>query len=54
MFLGGEECVPVLEWDGEKVGTGVKGPAATLFQDYLRMFSKDEEKQGMQIKVVYK
>ena len=28
MFLGGEECVPVMEWDGEPVGQGKKGPAA--------------------------
>ena len=28
MFLGGEECVPVLEWDGEPVDQGKKGPAA--------------------------
>jgi hypothetical protein len=31
MFLGGEECVPVLEWDGKPVGDTQKGLAATLF-----------------------
>jgi hypothetical protein len=31
MFLGGEECVPVLEWDGKPVGDQKKGLAATLF-----------------------
>ena len=30
MFLGGEECVPLLEWDGYIIGEK-KGPAATLF-----------------------
>ncbi len=30
MFLGGEDCVPVTEWDGIPIGQG-KGPAATLF-----------------------
>jgi branched-subunit amino acid aminotransferase/4-amino-4-deoxychorismate lyase len=54
MFLGGEECVPVLEWDGQQVGQGVKGPAATLFQEYLKSFSKDDDKQEGQIKVIYK
>ena len=31
-FLGGEECVPVIEWDGKPVSTGQRGPAASLFQ----------------------
>ena len=44
MFLGGEECVPVLEWDGKPVGEAKKGLAATLFQEYLKSFSKDDEK----------
>lgn len=29
MFLGGEECVPLLEWDGFKIGEK-KGPVAAL------------------------
>jgi len=28
MFLGGEECVPVLEWDGKPVNEGKKGRAS--------------------------
>ncbi len=31
MFLGGEECVPVLEWDGLPVNEGKKGRASQLF-----------------------
>jgi len=54
MFLGGEECVPVLEWDGRPVNQGKKGRAAELFQDYLKSFSKDESLSESQIKVVYK
>jgi 4-amino-4-deoxychorismate lyase len=49
MFLGGEECVPVLQWDGRPVGDGKKGPAATLFQEYLSKFSKDEDLKAHQI-----
>lgn len=30
MFLGGEECVPVLHWDGKEISES-KGPAAILF-----------------------
>ncbi len=42
MFLGGEECVPLLEWDGHIMGEK-KGPAAALFQEYLRKFYKEQE-----------
>ena len=31
MLLSGEECVPVLEWDGVKIGDGKKGQAVKLF-----------------------
>lgn len=31
MSLSAEECVPILHWDGIQIGTGKKGPAATLF-----------------------
>ncbi|TNV77185.1 hypothetical protein FGO68_gene9884 [Halteria grandinella] len=53
MFLGGEECVPITEWDGEKVGDGKKGRLATMFQEHLKMFSKDEGMTKGQIKVEY-
>eukprot|EP00347_Sterkiella_histriomuscorum_P005631 403355859 len=61
MFLGGEECVPLLEWDGQIIGEEKKrGPAATLFQEYLRQFSKQQEEElmaqednGRRIKVDY-
>lgn len=40
-IFGGEECVPILYWDDHKIGEkGEIGPAAILFQDYLRSFSK--------------
>ncbi|CDW77371.1 branched-chain-amino-acid aminotransferase-like protein chloroplastic-like [Stylonychia lemnae] len=55
MFLGGEECVPLLEWDGHILGEE-KGPAATLFQEYLRSFLQKEElelDEGRRILVDY-
>ena len=30
MYLAGDECVPLLEWDGTVISEK-KGPAATLF-----------------------
>lgn len=50
LFLGGEECVPVLEWDG-KVMASEKGPLARLLQDYLHGFTKQEELAAHRIKV---
>lgn len=41
IILGGEQAVPILEWDGLKISE-VKGPAARLFQDHLNSFSIKE------------
>lgn len=40
MILGGEQCVPVLEWDNIKISEK-KGPATTLFQEYLASFTQE-------------
>lgn len=53
MFLGGEECVPLLEWDGH-ILSSEKGPAASLFQKYLRQFYGDSAfAEGKRIKIEY-
>lgn len=52
MILGGEQCVPVLEWDNIKI-SDKKGPACTMFQEYLESFAKNQELAEGQIKVEY-
>ena len=54
MFLGGEECVPLLEWDGVQI-SDKKGLAADLFQTYLRKFANLDQQvsEDQRIKVNY-
>lgn len=35
MILGGDACVPILNWDNKPISKE-KGPIATLFQEFLK------------------